>query len=223
MTSQSLIFLFDVDNTLLDNDGVVADLRRYLVEHVGQSISDTYWKHVEALRETLGYVDYLGALQRARDEHPHALELLTVSRFLIEYPFVSKLFPQAVDVVDHVRQWGLPVILSDGDVVFQPVKVERAGLSKIVKDHVLIYIHKEKELADVERRYPAAHYVLIDDKLRILDAVKAQWGSRVTTVHVRQGHYNTEKSGSYATPDVSVNQIQDILAHGKDSFAKSAG
>jgi FMN phosphatase YigB (HAD superfamily) len=223
VTSQSLIFLFDVDNTLLDNDGVVADLRRYLVEHVGQSISDTYWKHVEALRETLGYVDYLGALQRARDEHPHALELLTVSRFLIEYPFVSKLFPQAVDVLDHVRQWGLPVILSDGDVVFQPVKVERAGLSKIVKDHVLIYIHKEKELADVERRYPAAHYVLIDDKLRILDAVKAQWGSRVTTVHVRQGHYNTEKSGSYATPDVSISQIQDILAHGKDSFAKSAG
>ena len=213
MTSQSLIFLFDVDNTLLDNDGVVADLRRYLVEHVGQSISDTYWKHVEALRETLGYVDYLGALQRARDEHPHALELLTVSRFLIEYTFVSKLFPQAVDVLDHVRQWGLPVILSDGDVVFQPRKVERSGLWDAVDGHVLIYVHKEEALDDVEHRYPADHYVLVDDKPRILAAVKRGWGDRVTTVLARQGSYahDAKTMGTLPSPDVKVETIGELL------------
>src|SRR5437868_3868783 len=180
MPTPATIFLFDIDNTLLDNDAIVDDLCRYLIEQVGQDAADLYWKHFETLRRELGYADYLGALQRSREEHPHDMRLLTVSRFMIRYPFTSKLYPRALDAVRHVRPWGLPVVLSDGDVVFQPVKIDRAGLCALFDDRILVYIHKEKELHDIEQRYPARHYVLIDDKLRILTAVKSSWGSHVT-------------------------------------------
>jgi hypothetical protein len=167
-------------------------LCRYLIEHVGQDAADLYWKHFERLGGELGYADYLGALQRSREEHPHDMRLLHVSRFMISYPFTRTLFPRALESVSHVQQWGLPVILSDGDVVFQPVKIDRAGLCTVFDDRILIYIHKENELRDIERHYPAQHYVLLDDKLCILAAVKKSWGARVTTVHLRQGHYNHE-------------------------------
>ncbi len=162
------VFLFDVDNTLLDNDGVTEDLRGHLEWEVGHERQQRYWVIFEQLRAELGYVDYLGALQRYRLEYPRDPHLLTVSSFLVNYPFAERLFPQALTVVTHVKQWGQPVILSDGDVVFQPRKIEQSGLFQAVDGHLLIYIHKERELDDIERRYPADHYVLIDDKLRIL-------------------------------------------------------
>jgi FMN phosphatase YigB (HAD superfamily) len=207
--SLSTVFLFDVDNTLLDNDRVIRDLRQQLIGQVGRDAAEKYWQHFESLRQSLGYADYLGALQRSRDEHPHEMGLLHISRFLVEYPFADKLHPGSLEAVAHVRQWGLPVVLSDGDVVFQPIKIQKAGLCEAFSEHVLIYRHKEQELRDVERRYPAQHYVLIDDNVRILSAVKAVWKDRVTTVHVSQGHYN-EPSVEQSTADVTLGHIKDL-------------
>src|ERR1700741_4723830 len=176
MATHPVVFLVDVDNTLLDNDRVVADLMRHLEREVGKERQQRYWAIFEELREDLGYADYLGALQRYRIEYPRDPHLLTVSSFLVNYPFANRLFTNSLDVIDSVKQWGPAVILSDGDVVFQPRKVERSGLFDAVEGRVLIYIHKERELDDVERRFPAAHYVLVDDKIRILTAVKESWG-----------------------------------------------
>src|SRR5215213_15021 len=171
------VFLFDVDNTLLDNDRVTHDLRFFLEKEVGSARCDRYWQIFEDLRAELGYADYLGALQRYRVEHPYDTHLLTVSTYLVNYPFANRLFPNSLDVLEHCKRWGPVVILSDGDVVFQPRKVERSGLFEAVERNVLIYIHKELELGDVERRYPAEHYVMVDDKLRILAAMKKAWGA----------------------------------------------
>jgi FMN phosphatase YigB (HAD superfamily) len=167
-----VVFLFDVDNTLLDNDRVAADLQRHLPSEGGPDGAQEYWRIFEQLWTELGYADYLGALQRNRSKHPRAQQLLCMSDFLINYLFAERLFPDALKVIEHVQQCGPAVILSDGDVVFQPLKVIRSGLANAVSGRVLIYVHKEQELEDVERRYPAAHYVLVDDKLRILAAVK---------------------------------------------------
>jgi len=208
-----VVFLFDVDNTLLDNDRGAADLQRHLVSEVGSDGAQEYWQIFEQLRAGLGYTDYLGALQRYRVEHPRAPHLLTVSQFLITYPFAERLFPDVVKVIEHVQQWGPAVILSDGDVVFQPLKISHSGLAGAVSGHVLIYVHKEQELDDVERCYPAEHYVIVDDKLRILAAVKTFWGSRVTTVFVRQGHYATDPKilATYPPADISIGRIGDLL------------
>lgn len=215
MPKAPLVFLIDVDNTLLDNDRIAADLLRHLTDTVGRQRQRRYWEHFEALREELGYADYLGALQRYRAEYPRDPHLLTVSHFLINYPFANRLYPGALDAIEHLRRSGPVVILSDGDAVFQPRKVERAGLSEAVGGHVLIYIHKERELADVARRYPARHYVLIDDKPRILGAVKRAWGTRVTTVFPRQGHYalDPDAVSQYGAPDVSLARIGEIVEH----------
>src|SRR5262249_51981105 len=185
----SVVFLFDVDNTLIDNDRVQAHLKEHLEQRYGVAARDRYWEILEQLRTELGYVDYLGALERFRIEAMHRPELLRMSNWLVDYPFANALYPDALRAVAHVQQWGPAVILSDGDAVFQPRKVERSGLWHAFDNRVLIYIHKEKELADVERLYPAKHYVLVDDKLRILSAVKRIWGERVTTVFPKQGHY----------------------------------
>jgi FMN phosphatase YigB (HAD superfamily) len=208
-----VVFLFDVDNTLLDNDRVTADLKRHLQREVGDEREERYWLLLEQLRKELGYVDYLGALQRYRHEYPRDPHLLTVSRFLVNYPFANRLFPNSLDVIEHCKQWGPSVILSDGDVVFQPRKIERSGLSDVVDGRVLIYIHKEQELEDVERRYPAKQYVLVDDKLRILAAIKKIWGSRVTTVFPRQGHYalDSEAIAAYPAADITIDRIGDML------------
>ena len=207
------MFLFDVDNTLLDNDRVTADLKRHLESKVGPERQARYWTIFEQLREELGYADYLGALQRYRVENPRDPNLLTVSQFLINYPFADRVFPNALNVVDHTKQWGLPVIFSDGDVVFQPRKVDRSGLLAAVERNALIYIHKELELDDVEQRYPAQHYVLVDDKLRILTAVKKAWGTRVTTIFPRQGHYAWDPKvlAKYPPADVAIERIGDLL------------
>jgi len=210
---QSIVFLFDVDNTLLDNDRVTAHLERHLEQTFGAAARQRYFAIFEELRNELGYADYLGALQRYRLEHPHDVKLLEVSGFLVDYPFATRLYPLSLDVVEHVRQWGTPVILSDGDVVFQPRKVERSGLWEQFEGRVLIYIHKEEELADVEAKYPADHYVMIDDKLRLLNAIKKVWGSRVTTVFPRQGHYATDQKvlASYPPADVTIDRIGDLM------------
>jgi FMN phosphatase YigB (HAD superfamily) len=208
-----LVFLFDVDNTLLDNDGVIADLREHLVGKLGRDRQIVFWRLLELLRRELGYADYLGALQRYRAEHPRDPEVLTVSLFLLRQPFADRLYPRALDVIAHVRQLGSVVILSDGDAVFQPHKVERSGLWAAVAGQILIYIHKEQVLDDVERRYPARHYVMVDDKLRILTAIKSVWAERVTTVFVKQGHYATDQAtlDSYPAADVTIERIADLL------------
>ena len=215
MSPHDVVFLFDVDNTLLDNDRVTGDLRRYLEREVGRERSDRYWAIFEELRAELGYADYLGALQRYRVECPYDSHLLAVSTYLVNYPFANRLFPNSLDVIEHCRRWGLVVILSDGDVVFQPRKVERSGLFEAVEGNILIYIHKELELDDVERRYPAAHYVMVDDKLRILTAMKKSWGQRVTTVFPRQGHYALDPAeiAKYPPADVTVERIGGLLDH----------
>jgi FMN phosphatase YigB (HAD superfamily) len=208
-----VVFLVDVDNTLLDNDRITADLRRHLERTLGRDRQERYWTIFEDLRAELGYADYLGALQRYRVEHPRDPHVLTVSTFLIDYPFANRLYPGSLDVLAHLGAWGPTVILSDGDAVFQPRKLERSGLAEAVGGNVLIYIHKERELDDVEHRHPAEHYVFIDDKLRLLTAVKAIWGHRVTTVFPRQGHYARDPKAllSYPPADVSIKRIGDLL------------
>jgi phosphoserine phosphatase len=213
MPTEKVVFLFDVDNTLLDNDGVVADLMRDLESEIGVDRQRRYWQIFEEIRGQLGYADYLGALQRYRIENPRDLHILAVSRYLLSYPFATRLFPHAIEVVEHCRNFGRCVILSDGDVVFQPHKVERSGLGEAVAGNVLIYIHKEQELDDILARFPADHYVLIDDKVRILNSIKQAWGARLTTVFPRQGHYalDTKEVAKYPAPDLEIDSIGALL------------
>jgi len=210
-----IVFLVDVDNTLVDNDGIQQDLKDHLEQTYGVAARDRYWTILEDLMQELGYRDYIGALQRFRVEHPREIELLAMSPFLMDYPFADRLYPDALKVLQRLRSLGPTVILSDGDVVFQPRKVERAGLARVADGDVLIYIHKEEALDDVERRFPAEHYVLVDDKLRILDAVKQVWGERVTTVFPRQGQYAHDAKVIAALPpaDVTIERIGDLLDH----------
>jgi FMN phosphatase YigB (HAD superfamily) len=206
------VFLFDVDNTLLDNDAVAADLRRHLTSEFGAARQQRYWDEFERLRAELGYADYLGALQRFRAAFPHDTHLLTVSDWLIDYPFAERLYPGALGLLDRVRRAARAAILSDGDVVFQPRKIRRSGLWQAVGGDVLIYVHKELELDDVERRYPAERYVVVDDKVRILAAIKSVWGERVTTVFPRQGHYalDAELVARYPRADVTIERVGDL-------------
>jgi FMN phosphatase YigB (HAD superfamily) len=222
-TAGKIVFLFDVDNTLLDNDHVIADLSAHLEREVGVERERAYWEIFEALRTELGYADYLGALQRYRTIYPHDPCTLAASRFLLNYPFASRLFPGALDAVEHVKRWGGVVILTDGDVVFQPRKIDRSGLDAAFDRRVLIYVHKETELADVESRYPADHYVMVDDKLRILDAMKRSWGPRLTTVFVRQGHYALDPTvvQTYPPADLAVERIDELLRYQRSDFAPS--
>jgi FMN phosphatase YigB (HAD superfamily) len=225
MADHQIVSLFDVDNTLLDNDRVVSDMMRYLDREVGHERQQRYWAIFEELRKEVGYADYLGALQRYRVENPRDSHLLAVSSFLVNYPFANRLFPNSLDVLDRFRQWGPVVILSDGDVVFQPRKIERSGLQEATDSNILIYVHKELELDDVERRYPAERYVLVDDKVRILDAVKKVWGARVTTVFPRQGHYahDAKEVAKYAAPDVAVERIGDLAEVELQALLAAAG
>jgi FMN phosphatase YigB (HAD superfamily) len=215
-----VVFLLDVDNTLLDNDRVQDDLREHLQDQFGTASRDRYWVIFEQLRSELGYADYLGALQRYRSEalqDPSSNDprLLKMSSFLVDYPFTQCLYPHVLDVIARLHRWGPTVILSDGDVVFQPIKVLRSGLWKAVDGRVLIYIHKELMLDDVQRRYPARHYVMIDDKLRILAAMKATMGMRLTSVFPRQGHYalDPRSTAGYPAADLTVERIGELLQY----------
>jgi hypothetical protein len=211
----NVVFLFDVDNTLIDNDHVQADLSEHLEQAYGAAARDRYWEIFEQLRSELGYADYLGALERYRVEEIHRPDVLRMSIWLVDYPFADRLFPRAFDAVKHVAQWGTTVILSDGDAVFQPRKVERSGLWQAFEDRVLIYIHKEQELEQVEQLYPADHYVLIDDKLHILSVVKKIWGERVTTVFPKQGHYAFDAKilASHPAADIELAKIGDLCSY----------
>jgi len=211
--SHPVVILVDADNTLLDNDRIQQDLKDHLERAFGLASRERYWRILEDLFLELGYRDYLGALQRYRMEHPYDVELLSMSSFLLDYPFSDRLFPGALDALKRLHRLGPTVVLSDGDVVFQPRKIERAGLSDAVDGRVLIYIHKEQALDDVERRHPAEHYVVVDDKLRILAAIKQFWGDRVTTAFVRQGSYAHDPSALSALPpaDVTIECISALL------------
>lgn len=209
---EKIVFLLDVDNTLLDNDRITADLDAYLALAFGEDNRDRYWEIFEALRIERGYADYLGALQRYRVGALNDPRLLRMSSFLVDYPFAERLYPGALDVIAHLRHWGPTVILTDGDVVFQPRKVQRSGLWDAVEGRVLIYLHKEQMLDAIEQRYPARHYVMVDDKLRILAAMKKIWGERLTNVFPCQGHYahDPENSAAYPPADITIERIGEL-------------
>jgi len=213
MADQKTIFFFDVDNTLVDNDHVIADLMRHLEHDIGHEQQQRYWTLFEELRSQLGYADYLGALQRYRLEQPRDFNILSVSSYLLNYPFANRLYPNSLDVVERCQSFGASVIVTDGDVVFQPFKISRSGLHEAFDGKVLIYIHKEMELDDIAARYPADHYVFIDDKVRILAAVKAAWGNRVTTIFPRQGHYavDAKEVAKYPQPDFTIERIGALM------------
>jgi len=219
-----IVTFFDVDNTLIDNDRVSDDLRRHLETEIGVERSGRYWQLFEDLRNQLGYADYLGALQRYRVEHPRDPRVLEVSSFLMGYPFANRLYPASLDAVGHARAFGSAAILTDGDVVFQPRKIWRSGLHETFSGNVLVYVHKERELDDVASRYPADHYVLVDDKVRILAAVKALWGSRVTTVWPRQGHYALDEAevAKHPSPDLTIERIGDLVSLTSDEIVRAA-
>ena len=214
MAAYPVVFLLDIDNTLVNNDGVVADLMKHLERDVGVEQQERYWEFFEQLRNELGYADYLGALQRYRVAYPRDFKILDASMYLVDYPFANRLFPNSLDAIEHARKMGKAIILSDGDVVFQPHKIYRSGIYDAIDGEVLIYIHKETELDDVARRYPADHYVLVDDKVRILAAVKKAWGRRVTTVFPRQGHYaHAADIASYPPADITIERIGDLVGY----------
>ena len=216
------VFLFDVDNTLLDNDRIQADLDVHIrVEH-GTAARNRYWEIFEAIRSELGYADYLGALDRYRREDMQDPRILRFVNWLADYPFADRLYQGALDAVKHVQQWAPTVILSDGDAVFQPRKVERSGLWRTFDGNVLIYIHKEEELDNVELLYPAQRYVMIDDKLRILDSMKKTWGNRLTSVFVQQGHYatDTEILAQYPHGDLQLACIGDLVRFNPAELAR---
>jgi hypothetical protein len=215
------VVLFDVDNTLLDCDQIVKDLCDFLLDELGEEGAKKYWKHFETLRHSLGYADYLGALQRAREDDPHEMHFLAISNFLVYYPFAERVYPRTHEVIEHVARWGLPVIVSNGDVVFQPIKLYRAGLARAVQDRVLVYIHKEKELDDIVRRYPGWHYVLVDDDLSILSEVKQQWGEKVTTVHVRSNRRSQEDVHKAVPADRTLNDIGEMLGMSETDLSGS--
>lgn len=215
MGVSDVVFLLDVDDTLLDNDAVERDLRQHLADAFGVERQARYWEILEQLRTELGYADFLGALQRYRLENLRDPHLLSTSLFLMDYPFVDRLYVGALDAIHRLRDWGPTVILSDGDVVFQPRKIKRSGLWDAVEGNVLIYIHKEEMLEDVAEQYPARHYVMVDDKLRILAAMRQVWGRRLTTVFVRQGHYAHDPKilAMYPPADLTVEGIGDLVGY----------
>jgi FMN phosphatase YigB (HAD superfamily) len=217
-----LVFLFDVDNTLLDNDRVQADLADHLTEFYGAEACNRYWDIFEEVRHELGYADYLGALERLRLEKMHDPRILRMSSWLVDYPFGDRLYRGALNAVEHVQQWGLAVILSDGDAVFQPRKIDRSGLWAAFDGRVLIYVHKEQELADVERFYPAKRYVMIDDKLRILNAIKKVWSERVTTVFPKQGHYGRDPHilAGCEPADIQLDHISELNNYALAAFRR---
>jgi FMN phosphatase YigB (HAD superfamily) len=217
---EDVVFLLDVDNTLLDNDRVASDLKAHLDHEFGSDSGDIYWVLLEQLRTEVGYADYLGALQRYRLARRFDPRLLMVSSFLVDYPFANCLYPGSLDAIHHLRKLGLTVILSDGDVVFQPRKVQRSGLWDAVEGRVLIYIHKEQMLDDVSQRYPAEHYVMVDDKVRILGAMKQAWRDKLTTVFPRQGHYAFDPKilAANPIPDITIQHIGELVAYDLPAF-----
>ncbi len=222
--ADSVCFLLDVDNTLLDNDTAVRDYLKEIRRTVSPEASQRYWEIFQGLAREVGYADYLGALQQYRLEDMHDPKLLHVSSYLLDYEFAERLFPHALEVIQYLSTCGTVALLTDGDVVFQPRKIVRAGLWDAVAGRVLIYIHKEQELDEIEQRFSARHYVMVDDKLRILTAVKEQWGERVTTVFVKQGHYAADPNilAAHHHADITLKHIGELLRYEVDALIRAA-
>ncbi|GLQ99734.1 HAD family hydrolase [Dyella mobilis] len=214
VNASSTVFLLDVDNTLLDNDRFASDLRAHLTQQFGQAECDRYWSLYEQLRDTVGYADYLGALQHFRRDSDNRPGLLATSAWLLDYPFEEHVFPHALSTIDALNKLGRAVILSDGDIVFQPHKIDRAGIYGAVRGEVLIFVHKERSLDAMQERYPASHYVMVDDKPNLLAAMKRVLGDRLTTVFVRQGHYaaQADLASLSPAPDHVIEHIADLKA-----------
>lgn len=208
-----IVFLLDVDNTLLDNDRFGADLTTRIEQLFGAAERQRFWSIYDELRAEVGYADYLGALQRFRSGLEEKPELLQMSPFMLEYPFVERLFPRAIDAIVHLSAIGMPAVMSDGDIVFQPRKIQRSGIWAAVSGRVLITRHKERALPAMQRQFPASHYVMVDDKPQLLAAMKSVLSMRLTTVFVRQGHYAVESAGTMIDPppDITIERIADLL------------
>ena len=220
LNTATTVFLLDVDNTLLDNDRFAADLGDRVESCFGAAQRARYWDIFAQRRTALGLADYLGSLQEFRaglDDDP---QLLDMSQYLLEYPFATRLFPRALEAIAHLRTLGSPVVLSDGDIVFQPRKIQRSGIWEAVAGRVMIYVHKEKVLDHMQRRFPAEHYVMVDDKANLLAAMKSVLGARLTTVFVRQGHYAlaAESNSVVPAPDLVIERIGDLLNHNLTDF-----
>ena len=216
----SIVFLFDVDNTLLDNDRVQDDLGHHIADVFGADAARKYWEIYENLREKLGYADYLGAIQRFRLECDDELRAQDLAAFLLDYDFAARLYPGALDAIAHLAQFGACVVLSDGDVVLQPRKINVSGIADAVQGRVLIYVHKERMLDDVARHFPATRYVMVEDKLRVLDGMKRQWRDRLTTVFVRQGHYAHDPAAlkEYPPAQIALDGIGELAGMHLDAF-----
>jgi FMN phosphatase YigB (HAD superfamily) len=210
-TGGDTVYLLDVDNTLLDNDRFSADLDAHLVRALGVEGRARYRGLYRSVREQRGYADYLEPLQQMRRDFEADPDLLQVSGFLLDYPFADRVYPDVPQMLAALRTRGIVVILSDGDIVFQPRKIQRSGLWDAVQGGVLVYVHKEHMLDAVQKAYPARHYVMVDDKPRLLAAIKALLRARVTTVFVRQGHYavDADIDASYP-PDLSIARIGEL-------------
>ena len=202
-------FLLDVDNTLINNDKVKTDLEERVVRYAGPDTAPVFWQVYEQVRRELDYVDLPLTLNRFRAESPEVERFAELSAAVLFYPFEECLYPRTLEVIEHLREIGTVAIVSDGDPVFQPAKIARAGLAAAVDDRVLIYVHKEQQLDDVRRRIPAGRYVIVDDKPNILVAVKRELGDRAVAIHVRQGRYARETGEWHA--DIEIDSIADLM------------
>lgn len=224
LTTEPVVFLLDVDNTLFDNDGFAADVTAALDAQFGEDERKRYWSIYEELRSRLGYADYLGALQQFRLGCEANPSLLRFSSYLLDYPFADGLYPAALEAVRHLGALGKTVILSDGDIVFQPRKVHQSGLWQAVAGRVLIYVHKEHMSGAIQQSFPASHYVMVDDKPGLLAAMKRLLGDRLTTVFVRQGHYAAQADLSTLDPlpDLTITQIGELTRFALPDFRADA-
>ena len=215
-----LVFLIDLDNTILDNDGVKQDIEAKMLEILGERLAERFWHYYEAVRKDLDYIDFFETMMRLRDENPtDAAVVDEATGTLMDWDFCPRLYPRAIETVLHLKSLGLPLVLSDGDPVFQPMKIHQCGVTQAVDGRVLIFVHKERFLPAVQARFRAERYVLIDDKPGILMRSKAALGDRLTTVHVLQGKYATDpKLAVDYTPDIVVPNFSDLLTYDADAF-----
>ncbi len=216
-----LVFLLDVDNTLLDNDALKAEIGSRIQMLVGVELARRFWVVYEQVRQQAEFVDYPATLDRFINQYGDASQPVQLRQIFESLPFASFLFPDVIETLRHLRSLGTVAILSDGDQVFQPLKIRKSGLEEAVGGNVLIYVHKERELQRVFAQYPADHYVMVDDKPRILSALEEECPSRFTTVFVLQGHYARE--GEYEpVPDIVVHHFADLAGFTLEQFLAGA-
>ncbi len=204
------VFLLDCDNTLLDNDALKADLDVRLRAFLGESLVERFWVVYEGVRGLRGTVDFPLTFERFREDLPDGATLERVRSIIMDYPFAEHVYPATLSTLRYLRRIGLPAIVSDGDSVYQPRKIERSKLADAVEGRVLVYVHKEEHLDEILARWPSDLYVMVDDKARILSATKERFPDRFVTVHVRQGHYGTDPERFAVPPDVSIEHIGDL-------------